>query len=356
MTGGAARRTVGGPARRGGGDAAAPRYVLAVGMVTAAVVGALVALALTATAPVPGIPGPGIGVTVALNLARVVLDLAAVITVGVQLLPMLVGPERLRGAELALRASRPVAVGGALVWAVAALATLLLETVDYAPARPLSAGLIGLYIRHNAAGQALLAVAGLALILAVLGVVTLRAGESMPYELRLFVGLLALLPLPATGHAADATGPLQDIALISIALHVVAATAWTGGLLVVVATLWASRGLLATTLPRFSRLAAVCLLAVTATGLFNGWFELYRTPGVHWYLALFNTGYGLVVLGKVSCAVVLAAMGGHIRFRLLPVIARHGRTGLLGWAAAELAVMGLAFGLAAVLVRAPVVG
>ena len=39
----------------------------------------------------------------------------------------------------------------------------------------------------------------------------------------------------------------------------------------------------------------------------------------------------------------------------MPAIVRHQRTALVGWAALELTVMGLAFGFAVVLSRAPVV-
>lgn len=44
-----------------------------------------------------------------------------------------------------------------------------------------------------------------------------------------------------------------------------------------------------------------------------------------------------------------------MRFRLLPRIARHQRTALIGWAAAEVGVMGIAYGLGVVLSRAPVI-
>jgi putative copper resistance protein D len=60
------------------------------------------------------------------------------------------------------------------------------------------------------------------------------------------------------------------------------------------------------------------------------------------------------VLLKATCLVVLAAVGGMIRFRLLPGVAAHRATPFRLWAAGELAVMGVAFGLAVVLTRVPV--
>jgi len=49
------------------------------------------------------------------------------------------------------------------------------------------------------------------------------------------------------------------------------------------------------------------------------------------------------------------ALGGYTRFRLLPMIVQRRATAVLTWATLETAVLGIAFGLAAVLVRAPVV-
>lgn len=92
------------------------------------------------------------------------------------------------------------------------------------------------------------------------------------------------------------------------------------------------------------------------TGTFNGWFELYLTPGVHWYAALLSTGYGRIVLLKVGRAVAAGLLGARTRFALLPRIRQGGRAAVAAWTTMEIGVMGVAFGLAVVLVRAPVVG
>jgi putative copper resistance protein D len=113
---------------------------------------------------------------------------------------------------------------------------------------------------------------------------------------------------------------------------------------------------LADALPRYSRIATICVFLVGATGVFNGWFELYLTPGVHWYLALFETGYGRILLGKLICLTAAGLLGAHIRFKLLPAIRERKASAMATWATMELAVMGIAFGLAVVLTRAPVVG
>jgi putative copper resistance protein D len=203
-------------------------------------------------------------------------------------------------------------------------------------------------VREIASGQALAYVAGVALGYLV---VTLLA---VPSELRIAVALLGLLPLPATGHAESGTG-WQDIDVISTELHVLGAVAWTGGLLAVILLVAADRTLLALALPRYSRIATVCVFLTALTGMAAGWVELYQTPGVHWYIALFTTGYGQILVLKGGSLTAAALLGARTRFRLLPRITAGKATPLIAWATAELAFMGLAFGLAAVLVRAPVI-
>jgi putative copper resistance protein D len=202
------------------------------------------------------------------------------------------------------------------------------------------------------AGKALVFVAVVALVSFGLSIWSVRAGEAVPAELRAAVALFALLPLPVTGHATN--WRWQDYAMISMELHVLGAAVWTGGLGAVVVVLTTNRTLLAHALPRFSKLAATCLVVVAASGLFNAAVELASVPGRSLPATLFGTGYGTLVLIKVACVGLLAALGGNIRWRLLPGIVRHQRTALVGWVTFELAVMGAAFGFAVVLTRTPV--
>lgn len=74
-------------------------------------------------------------------------------------------------------------------------------------------------------------------------------------EFRIAAALLALIPLAMTGHVSMGERSLRFVALISIELHVLSAVSWTGGLLAVMFLLRMDRILLATGLPRFSRLA-----------------------------------------------------------------------------------------------------
>jgi len=324
-------------------------------MVVAALAGVLVGVVLTPVATIPGVLEPGAVVRFGLPVARVLFDLSAVVTVGLNLLPILVGLSRPKAAEQVLAGARRAAAFSALALAVCALVTLVLQTAEIHPDQDssgISPASVVDYVATVSAGKALVFVAAVALVSFGLSIWSVRAGEAVPAELRAAVALFALLPLPVTGHATD--WRWQDYAMISMELHVLGAAVWTGGLGAIVVVLAANRTLLATALPRFSSVATVCLCVVAATGLFNAVVELGSVPGRNLFANLFGTGYGTLVILKVVCFVALATLGGNIRWRLLPGILRHRRTALVGWAAVELAVMGAAFGFAVVLTRTPV--
>jgi putative copper resistance protein D len=82
--------------------------------------------------------------------------------------------------------------------------------------------------------------------------------------------------------------------------------------------------------------------------------ELILNPVVPFPQSLFTTGYGLLFLGKAVCAGLIAVLGAHIRWRLLPKISQHKVTAIVQWAILEVTIMGVAFGLAVILSRAPV--
>jgi len=155
-----------------------------------------------------------------------------------------------------------------------------------------------------------------------------------------------------TGHASN--WKYHDYSMVSMELHVLGAAAWTGGLGALMALVAYRKGLLAAALPKFSKVATISLVVVAATGLFNGLLELVLNPVVPFPQSLVTTGYGLLFLGKLVCAVLIAVLGAHIRWRLLPKISQHKVTAIVQWAVLEVTIMGVAFGLAVVLSRAPV--
>jgi copper resistance protein D len=328
------------------------RYWVLVGLLAGGALGVFLGLGLSSTPAVVGVTDPGPVVRFAHPLVRTLLDLAATAVVGLSLLPKLLGFSRPNLTEPVMRLARPAAVVGAAVWAFTALLSIVIRAYETRPDIAVTMETVVDYIRRVGAGQGLLFSAVCALAYLWVGAMAVRRGESVPAELRILIAMFGLLPLPVTGHASN--WKYHDYSMISMELHVLGAAAWTGGLAALIVLVSHRRTLLAEALPKFSKLATVSLVAVAATGLFNGILELALNPVTPLPDSLLTTSYGLVLVGKIVCAALLALLGANIRWRLLPHIAQHRTTAVVGWATVEVTIMGIAFGLAVILSRAPV--
>ncbi len=313
-------------------------------------VAAVIGTGVTAEPAALGIAEPTILVRYGIPLMRMLLDFGAVATAGLSLLPRLVGFDRPEGTESILKPARRAAVWTSVAWAVAALVSIVLLTVELG-GRPTPAG-VWAYISAIAAGKGLLMSAGCALLSVWLAKVAVRHGEQVPAELRTGVALFGLLPLPLTGHAAD--WHYHDLSMVSMELHVVAATAWFGGLAAVVIFLARHPALLVEALPRFSKLATWCVFLVAVTGVFNGLLELALSPITHLPGSLFTTRYGVLLLAKAACMGAIAVIATRVRFRILPQVMARKSTAIALWCGLELLVLAVAFGVAVVLTRTSV--
>ncbi|MCT9929601.1 CopD family protein [Planotetraspora sp. A-T 1434] len=320
------------------------------GVVAAGLLAVVIATWLTLPAPAPGIPMPGRLVEYGLPVARVILDLAAMATVGLSLLPKLLGFDTPERTERVAAKARHWAVLTALIWCAAALLSAVLSAAELEPG-----GLpdVASYVERIGSGQGIIVSASCALASSAVGMLAVRFGEKVPAELRVLIAGFGLLPLPVTGHASN--WYWHDFSMVSMELHVIGASAWTGGLVALAVLLPRHRDLLALALPRFSKLATVALLVVGLSGVFNGLIELLLAPGQTFPLSLATTRYGWFVLAKTLLTGVIAVLGANIRWRLMPSIARQAPTAFAAWAAFELTVMGLAYGVAVALTRAPVI-
>ncbi|MBG0824529.1 CopD family protein [Planomonospora sp. ID91781] len=333
-------------------EAVAVRRLLAGGLVSGALLAVVVATALGAEEAVPGIELPGPVVAYGLPVLRVLLDLAAVAVVGLSLLPKLLGFDEPERTEPVMRRTRPMAVSFAWAWALLALTVIVFQTAELNPGSVPTPGMIAEYVDNVGAGQGMLFSAACALAYAGIGLLAVRFGEKVPAELRILVALFGLLPIPVTGHAVDSVW--HDPIMISMELHVMGSAAWTGGLLTVMLLVARDRGLLAEVLPRFSRLASLALAVVTLSGLVNGLATIALTPGTALPGSLLTSEYGLLVVAKTVSVALLVPLAAHIRFRLLPRVERQEATAVAAWAAAELTVMGLAYGVAVALTTATI--
>ncbi|MGO1053776.1 copper resistance D family protein [Crossiella sp. CA198] len=324
---------------------------LLLGLVATAAVGTTIGSLLTAAAPAPGVPAPGAVVRLGLPALRLAVDVGAVAAVGLAMLPLLLRAGRTtRTRPVLVRAHRIGLVLGA-AWAMAAVLLLWVQAAELAPA---GLGLDGAalldYAATVGAGRALLVAAACALGYTVLHGLGLRAGPRPPAELPVLVAMLGQIPLALTGHSSAAAN--HELALLSMSVHVMAAAGWVGGLGAMFFLVVPHRGLLAEALPRFAAIGSVCLGAVAVSGVVNAVVQLTGRPGISWAAALFGTGYGWVVLTKTAALLVLAGLGGWLRFRLMPAIIRHRAAPVTLWISLELLVMALAIGLAAALARA----
>ncbi|MFC4586832.1 copper resistance D family protein [Sphaerisporangium corydalis] len=333
----------------GGGPGFRVRWGPVVGLVGAALLAVVVASWWTSPGAVPGIAVPGPVIEYGLPVVRLVLDLCALATVGLSLLPRFLGFDDPLRTETVLARARSWAVFTAFGWAIAALVAMVMSAAEITPGRAPDPAA---YVSVIGAGQGLVISAACALVYTFFGLLAVRFGEKVPAELRVIVALFGLLPLPVSGHASN--WYWHDLSMVSMELHVIAASVWTGGLVALAVLLTRDRDLLARALPRFSRLATVALVVVGLSGLFNGLIELVLSPTTSLPGSLFTTRYGQLVVAKIVFVCVVAVLGANIRWRLLPGIARQKTTAFAAWAALEISVMGLAYGVAVALTRAPV--
>ena len=131
----------------------------------------------------------------------------------------------------------------------------------------------------------------------------------------LLIALGVALTLSLTGHAANWGDVTPSVAVDWT--HMIAASAWTGGLLGLALAVLPGHAALSPPVlgavgRRFSRLAGLCLLVVVATGIYNAWSQL----GV--VSRLWTTAYGRVLLAKVALVVALLWVGAVNRYVVVP--------------------------------------
>jgi copper resistance protein D len=290
-----------------------------------------------------GLAATTLPVLLGATITRSAMDAAGVACVGVALLGVLLPAGQGRGgrelARLTTAADRAlVALAG--TWLVLVLVGIAFRTAA-AYGRPvvsLGGAELARFVTDLAAGRGLVLTAGCAAAVLGCAVARLRSADRVQLRIVLVAALLGTLTPAVTGHAG--TAPEHELAVVTVALHVGAAALWVGGLGAVLVLVAHQRLLLDVALPRFSRLAAVCLFTAGITGVLNAVFRLDS------WGALVTTGYGALVVAKAVCIGLLGALGGLTRRRLAA-----GRTPVLRWAGLEVGLMAVTLGLAAALTQ-----
>lgn len=290
----------------------------------------------------PGIPSPGALTEWALPAVTFLGNAAGVLTVGATVTAafLLPGDGRSVAAHGWVLLRR--ATWAALVWAVAALMSVVLTVSDVlgVPVADLSSASVVSFAVSIAQGQALLVQAAFALLVAVLS----RAGVSRGLAAAAAVAAMAgLLPPAFTGHAASAGD--HQVAVTSLALHVLAASLWVGGLAGLLTVRRHRR--FAATAARYSRLALACFVAAAFSGVVNAAVRLGAWP------ALWASRYGVLVLLKVFALLIVGVAGAAHRGRTLPALEAGAPRAFVRLAAGELIVLGATIGLAVALSRSP---
>ncbi|MGI5240717.1 cytochrome c oxidase assembly protein [Dactylosporangium sp. CA-139066] len=305
------------------------------------------------TSWIPGLPDAGAGTRWGLPVARAAVDVGCVATVGwcvvaAFLLPgtdpgntvnahgrgQLLGPA---GYRLLRRAS-----WWAAGWTVTSLAILPLTLSDLL-GRPVSAvtfaGVRSL-AWSVAQGQSALAQAALAAVVAVAcRMVLTRTGAGVVAV----VACVAAVPPALTGHAAGAGN--HQLAVTSLAAHILAAAVWVGGLAALL-TLRSDR-VLGVAAHGYSRLALGCWAVVVVSGVANAAVRLGSAA------ELWQSRYGLLVLGKAAALTAVGVIGAVHRSRTLPALRAATPRAFRRLACGELLVFAATLGLAVALSRTP---
>ena len=316
--------------------------VIAVVAVLAVCTG-LAAAALSGAIAPTVIADPGAVVRWGLVAVRVIADLAAALTVGTLLLAAVALPVDKDG--LAHRPALMLAAGTATLWAVTHVVLLvfsLSETVGTPPGGPEFGPQLVSFARDISFGQAL---STTAIAAAVIGLLAAGATQIRSAGLLAIGAMAALVPTALNGHSNSSAN--HETAVTSLGVHLLGASVWVGGLS---ALLLLGPGLSGAgfrpTVKRYSTLAGWAFAAVALSGVINAWPRLGGWSGL-------NTDYGLLVIGKTAALVLLGGAGYWHRAHTLPEVESGRRHAFAQLAAVELAVMGVAFGLAAALSRTP---
>jgi putative copper resistance protein D len=290
-----------------------------------------------------GLPYPGPGTTWGLPVTRLFTDALGTLAVGLVVAAAFLLPgDRDLVSPAAYRLLRRAALV-ALGWAAACVALIVLTLSDLLGVPlPQAASWSGLasFVTSVSVGQAYAGQAALAVLVAAACGRALRRNTVAWTAIAAVIGVV----LPAfTGHAAGAGN--HQVAVTSLAMHVVAAALWAGGL----AALLALRrtDLLAGAAARYSRLALGCFVVVAFSGVANAWVRLGT------FDQLWRSAYGALVAGKILALLALGTFGALHRTRTLPAL-RSARPGAFRrFAAGELVVFAATFGLAVALSRSP---
>jgi putative copper resistance protein D len=211
------------------------------------------------------------------------------------------------------RRLRPLWLAAAAVALIGTIAALLLQSGNIGEGWPdaFNATLVRNVLSETGYGRAWLVQAVTALLLFV-AVVTRRAA---PATITAYAAALALGALALTGHSAMQTGWVGFGAKVNDAIHLLAAGAWIGALVALVASLPARRDAMLhdavdAALGRFSLFGLFAVAAIAGTGIVNTLIILGGLP-TDW-----SSPYQALLAAKIGLFLLMLALAASNRYRV----------------------------------------
>ncbi len=342
-------------------------------LVGAAVLAVLAGLAFGGGAAPNLLLDPGPVVRWGLPVVKALSNLGAAAMLGSLVLALFALRSGARSFEIALDTASIGAAVYTVASAVAGLFTFLQTLGVKLSAGPEFGAQLGRFLLELPLGQAWLmtVLAG--------AVITIAAFAFRGWTATLLTAILAaasFIPLATQGHAGDLSG--HDAAVNSLLLHTVGAAVWIGGLVLLI-VLRGSRSELsdpavaapaadapaaqtpkpgkkgkaprggltfAAVVRRYSSLALVAYIVVAVSGVARSIVAVGDWAGM-------LTPYGGLIVAKAVVLILLGALGARYRTHLIPKLETKGSGPFWTLVLLELALMGIASGLAAALSRTP---
>jgi putative copper resistance protein D len=292
----------------------------------------------------PGLPGAGPVTDWGLPIARLLVYFTSMATLGPLVVTLLLPDQP--WAVVLRRRLRGLSESWALSWAGASAISVPLAASDFY-GEPVASLISRNFRLDELLGArtvvALILMASAAGLLAAFAGLARRRGQLV---VLLLLGMTGLLPLALVGHSASGQRPLLGI--VSLAIHIIAATVWVGGLLAITLHMRRDPDRLAAVVVPFSTVALACFVVTAVSGAVNAFLKL------GWSLTNWGSPYGLVVVLKIAALCLLGVFGWWHRSRTLPLIVRRRSTrAYLVFAGAELMILAATVALAVALARTP---
>jgi len=292
------------------------------------------------------IADPGPLVRWGLPTATLAVNLAAAGMVGSLVLALFALRAETRPFDTAL----DVASASAAIFTVASAVVAFLTFVNIFNATP-SAGAefgqqLGRFLVDTDVGRAW---AITTIVGAALTVLTFAVRGWTPTLLVAALAVASLIPMATQGHAGDKAG--HNTAVVSLALHIIGAAVWLGGVLLLVALRSRlGRDEVADVLGRYSSIALAAFVVVALSGVARAIVGVVAVQNL-------LSPYGAILGVKVVALLAIGALGAAYRLRLIARIRTdgdgRGARRFWGLIALELAFMGIASGAAVALSRTP---